>query len=518
VGENVVGGVAATAKDFGKGLQKGAKDVGRGFQYVFGGLHDWFSPGLVREFGPASVYVPRSGRKGWIYRVGEPPPEPIRLLPVSPEVTAPGYVWSLETAVSRALVANPAVVEAKLMLQRQQGAEAETKARRLPQLALVGSADRRDSDSIDRSPGEFNLPPNSRTAIADRSFDARVELRQLLFDSGGVSNTLQRERLQTLQARLGLQVAAYRSVALVKQHYDAVLFREAVKRNTLRREESLGQLAESAKRRWELGEQPELEYLRAATELKLAEAEVVRAERDLRQARIGFARHLYLPLSDDNDAAVVLAGELQPRSLALAKIDAVPLAVANRLDLQVGRLQVKAAEATVRAVRSDALPKIEAVAGYGMRSSYYDYNRELEGWTVAVTGRWSLFDGHAVRGRTQVYRAEQRVAQVRLEDLDLRVRTEVVELFASLELARSALAAQEEAVALAEKSLAHARRAYQLGQANLEQVLETENVLLRSRNARAEAIYTLNATIAQIEFGVGGVLPGARDVGIEVMP
>jgi outer membrane protein TolC len=66
--------------------------------------------------------------------------------------------------------------------------------------------------------------------------------------------------------------------------------------------------------------------------------------------------------------------------------------------------------------------------------------------------------------------------------------------------------------------LVHARRAYELGQANLEQVLETENVLLRSQNAYAETVVTLNATIAQLEFGVGGVLPGGRDVGMEVLP
>lgn len=505
-----------------KGTAQGVgRTVGRGVQGAFRGVQKWFSPfspDLETETGPASVYVSRANRRGLIYRPGSPGSEPIRLPAFTPELSAPGYVWSLETAIARALVANPALVEAKLMVQRQKGVEVEVGSKRLPQMAILASGERRDPDSIDRSRGELILPPSSRTAIADRSYDLRVEVRQVLFDGGGVSNSLKRERLQSLQTKMALQVAAYRTVALVKQHYEGVLFREVALGNVKRRETSLRQIAEWTQRRWKLGEQPELEYLRAATELKLAQADGVRAESELRHARIGFARQLYLPVDETKGPSYVLSGELAPKTTALALDEAISLAVANRLDLQSGKLQVQAAEFTLKAIRSEALPRLDIVAGYGQRSSYYDYHRQLEGWTVGVSGRWSLFDGHALKGRTQAYRSDQRVAQVRLENLDMQVRTEVVELFARLEQAQAALAAQAEAKSLAEKSLTHARRAYEVGQANLEQVLETENVLLRSQNAYAETVVTLNATLAQLEFGIGGVLPGGRDVGLEVMP
>jgi outer membrane protein len=519
--QDVAADVKDTAQGVGQSVTRGMQGAYRGLQWVGRGVGSFFSPlspDLDPVMGPASVYQRRPNRRGMIYRPGREVAPPISLPPPSPEVTAPGYVWSLETAIARALVANPSLVESRLMLQRQRGVEAEVGAKRLPQVAVLATADRRDPDSIDRSRSELTLPITSRTAIADRSFDLRVEVRQLLFDGGGVSNSVKREKLQTLQAKMALQVAAYRTVALVKQHYETVLFREVTLGNVQRRETSLRQIADWTERRWKLGEQPELEYLRAATELKLAQAEVVRAQSELRQARVGLARQLYLPTQDNRSPDLVLSGELSPKSVSLALDEAISLATANRLDLQSGKLQIKSAEHTVKAIKSDQLPKIEAVAGYGQRTSYYDYHRELEGWTVGVSGRWSLFDGHATRGRLQAYRAEQRVAQVRVENLDLQVRTEVVELFARLDQAKAALSAQAEAKALAEKSLVHARRAYELGQANLEQVLETENVLLRSQNAYAETVVTLNATIAQLEFGVGGVLPGGRDVGMEVLP
>lgn len=516
--------VAAEAKDTAQGMgrtvNRGVQGAYRGLQWLGRGVGSFFSPfapGLEPISGPASVYQRRPDRRGMIYRTGREVAAPLTMPPPSPEVTAPGYVWSLETAIARALVANPGIVEARLMLQRQKGVEVEVGAKRLPQLAITASADRRDPDSIDRSNNEI-LFPSTRTSIADRSYDVRVEVRQMLFDGGGVSNSVKRERLQTAQAKMALQVAAYRTVALVKQHYEAVLFRLATLENVKRREASLRQIADWTERRFKLGEQPELESLRAQTELKLAQSDLVRAESELRQARVGLARQLYLPVSDNKAPDMVLSGELSPKSVSLLLDDAISLAAANRLDLQSGKLQIKAAEHTVKAIRSDNLPKVEVVAGYGTRTSYYNYEREVKGWTVGVSGRWSLFDGHATRGRLQTYRTEQQVAQVRVENLDMQVRTEVVELFARLDQAKAALAAQTDAKALAEKSLVHARRAYELGQANLEQVLETENVLLRSQNAWAETVVTLNATIAQLEFGVGGVLPGNRDVGMEVLP
>jgi len=466
------------------------------------------------DAGPEAVMSGRQGRR-WIFFRKETPAAPLRGLPgLSPELSAPGYVWTLDTAISRALAANPALVEAKLMVERQTNLAVEAGSRRRPQVAVTGGQDWRDPNSLDAGPNVTN----PRTALADRSYDIRMELRQLLFDGGGISNSVKSEKLKTLQTRLALQLAAYRTVALVKQHYEAVLFREATLANARRREESVRQIAEFTERRWKLGEQTELDHLRAQTELRLAQADIVKAQRDRQQSRIDFARQLYLPPPGDSMTSFTLSGRLEPDSFKLPRDEAISLAVARRLDLQSAQLQTQIADAVVRAVRSDAFPKIEANAGYGYRSSYYNYKRDLDGWSAGISGRWPIFDGNAVRSRTRAYQAEQRISQVRLEDMDLKVRTEVADLYGGLELARASLSAQEEARVLAEKSLAYSKRGYELGQATLQQVLEMEEVLLRAENARAEAVLTLNATVAQIEYTVGGALPGGRDVGPEVMP
>ncbi|HRE80669.1 MAG TPA: TolC family protein [Opitutaceae bacterium] len=495
------------------GMARGANEDGEPW---YRGWLKALRPGMPLKDGPASVYTPRAGKRGMIFRDGwQAEAKPAGLPELSPELSNPGYVWSLDTAISRALLANPTIVEAKLMVQRQASLLVEAGSRRLPQVAVTGMHDWRDPGLLDAG---NNVTVDPRTTLADRSYDVRLEVRQLLYDHGGISATVRREKIQNVQTKMALQLAAYRTVSLVKQHYDAVLYREATLANAQRRERSIRQVAEFTERRWKLGEQPELENLRAATELKLAQADVVRAQRDLQQVRIGFARQLYLPAASDPETAYVLSGELTAADFTLPRDEAMGMAIARRLDLQTAQLQLEIAGEVLKAVRSDAFPKIEATAGYGYRSSYYRYDRQLDGWTLGVSGRWPIFDGNAVRARTQAYRAEQRVAQVRLEDMELKVKTEVAELYAGLDLARTALAAQKEAVVLAEKSLAQARRGYELGQATLEQVLEIENVLLRSQNAYAEAVLSLNATVAQLEYGVGGVLPGTRDVGIEVMP
>lgn len=465
------------------------------------------------EMGPASVYRPRTGRRGVFYRSGGAESVELDGLPdLSPDVRVPGYSWTSDTALSRALVANPDIAAARYALLRQEGLEMDSRSRRLPQVSVTGAYEVRESRLIDRA------PVFSPTAVASKSHDVRIELRQMLFDGGASANALKRERLQTLMMRYSLQLAAYRTAALVKQGYDAVLLRQDMVNHAVQKETSLRQIADFAARRFALGSMSELDSLRARTELKLAEADTWKARSGLLQAKVYLAQQMYLPLTEDRLGDFTVTGELVPRDFTLPPAEAVALALERRLDLLAGSLQVKAAGHALQAIRSDLLPKLEVFANYGFRSSYYEENPQREGWTGGVAGRWSIFDGFGVKGRTRAYRADQRAAQARLDDLEVQVRTGLTELFGALQLGRTAVTAQTEAAALSEKSLSYARRAYELGQATLEQVLESETVLLRSRNARGDAILALNATVAQLEFSVGGVLPGERDVGIEVMP
>ena len=60
-----------------------------------------------------------------------------------------------------------------------------------------------------------------------------------------------------------------------------------------------------------------------------ADAKLARAESELRQARVGLARQLYLPVSDNKAPDMVLSGELSPKSVSLLLDDAISLAAAN---------------------------------------------------------------------------------------------------------------------------------------------------------------------------------------------
>ena len=414
--------------------------------------------------------------------------------------------WTIESALARALEANPEFLAAKAEHERQEGVRMQARARLLPQLNLSASSDKRDQGLTDRSPQEFNLPPNERSIIASSNYDAHMELRQLIFDGFDTWNQAKKYRALELESRFSMESAAQRTIALVRQAFDAVLWRREALAKERERVTALQQVVDWTVKKQEAGEVAEYEKYRAQAELKLAEADLAQALSNVAKAEQAFRRLLMIPDGIATGSPLLIEGELKPRILTWTLSEAIAMAHARRPDLSAAAANLKAAQHSVHAAYGSYLPKVEAYVSYGARSSYYDETRRLEGWSGGAAASWNIFDGLETRGRIKMELASRRAAEVRLEDTAMQIDSQLRELYAGVELARSMVEAQRGAADLAGRSLSQARRLHQLGQISLEQVLQAELTSRQAELGWLEAIFNHNSTITEIEYSVGSGL------------
>ncbi len=427
-----------------------------------------------------------------------PGPAPVAALPAE---------WDLPAALDRAMQANPELVSARLEAEREEGGRLQLRARLLPRVTAYASTDEREDALIDRSPFEFGLPPSQRAAVAKWGYDVRIEVRQMVFDGLATWNYLERQNVRRRQALLRVTSVANEVVAAVRQSFDAVLVRRIQLAAEAQRVADLTQLADYAARKQAVGEIAELDLLNARSLLEGAKAEQADLERELTLAEQQFSRLLQLP---PDTAPLRLAGEFAPRVFSLEYSAALSLAFKHRPDLESAALAVEATKRQQYALRGEYLPRFEGFASWANRSSYYNSSRDLSGWTVGASGTWNLFDGGDLRGRRLSARAERRIAETKLGDLELQVGSRLRELYQGLAQSRKAMTAQDTSRQFAARAFQAARRLYENGQASLEKVLQAQMISRQADNRYLDAVYRYNSLVAQIEQAIGGA---AQDSG-----
>lgn len=422
-------------------------------------------------------------------------PEP--LPPVPSVLPSADRVWTMEQALARALEANPDVQVALAGINRQDGVRLQTAALLYPRLGVSASVERRAESLIDRSPEEFDRIPSLRTALAESSYDSRIELRQVVFDGLSGWNQVKRAALLKKQAAVDAREIYLRVAAQVRQTYAAILYRQRVvemRRDAVR---DLAHLADVAHKRFTAGEISEFESLQALSVLRSTEADLAQAEAELAQGEEGFCRMLYV---DKPAGGMRLTGKTEPLEYQETIGAALSRARVERLDLRSAELQLEAVKLAQKAASGAFAPRVEAYVNYGFRSSYYDFGRQLDGWSVGALVRWDIFDSGQTIGAIRMQKADRRMAEIRLAETQRLVGSQVRELFASLEQSKIVIAAHASARDLGERSVREARQLYEVGRVSLEQVLNAELNYRQALLGWLGAVFTLNLTIYQLDY------------------
>lgn len=435
----------------------------------------------------------------WLGWLGPVAPRHIDLPPIPTVIASPGHVWTVEEVLARALRSNPDVQVALAQVERHDGLRLQNVASLLPRIGISASRDWRDKALIDRSVAEEDSAAigGGLTPIATRGYDARVEIRQTLFDGLASWHQVRRAALLEKKASLDARELYLRLASQVRQAYDAVLYRKTVVATRREAVGDLSRLADSARRRFAAGGIGEFESLRAATALSAAEADLAKAEAELSRAEELLCRIIYVEKPANG---LELAGTLTAKSVTEPFEIALRRAQANRLDLRSAQLELDAARMGLRAAAAGFAPRIEAFVGYGYRSSYYDADRELEGWTAGIVGRWDIFDSGRTVGAMRTQKAERRIAEIRVAGAQHLIGSQVRELYSALEQSEKVLASHVAARDLGERSKREATAALELGRGSPEQVIDAELMYRQAYIGWLGEVYSRNATVYQLDY------------------
>jgi outer membrane protein len=423
---------------------------------------------------------------------------------LTPEAPA---VLTLEQALARARQLNSDNLASDAGYERQRAAQMQYRGQMLPRISLSGSADWRDSSLKDIdlsgiiSPSQI-APQLAR--ISNNSYNLQTEFRHTLFSGFTLLNRYREQVLRVRGADATRQDVRQRVDSMVKQMFASVLYRQQIVADRKQAVQAFTQALEIARAREKAGENTALDLLRAQTELRNAEAQLVEAQTDLIQGEQNLRRLIHLPLPEVPETErLQLAGTLAERSFDLSLADVRVRALELRQDFVAAKLQSSSAKRGVQAARGSYLPSVETFANYSWRSSYYDWTRELKGWTFGVVTSFNIFDGAQRLGAVRAELADARTADIRLKELQYQILSQLGELFATLQQSRSAIGLHRASVELGTRGLEQARRMYQIGQTELEELINAQLALQRAQANLARALLENNVAVAQLEYACG---------------
>ncbi len=427
-------------------------------------------------------------------------PQGTKLPAIPSPLRSDQQVWTVSSALVRALQSNPDIQVALATVQRQDGVRVQVASALFPRISASGSIDQRDRSLIDRSAEELaraGNPLTPLTIIAERSYSAQIELRQTLFDGFASWHQVRRAALLEKKASVDARELYLRIASQIRQAYDTTILRQTIVQTRRDAVRDLSHLAGVGQKRFAAGEISEFESLRAQTALRSAEADLAQAEADVARAEELFCRILYI---ERPASGLRLVGQVQPLDYKDTLESALSRAKAGRLDLRSAALQLDAANMAVRIAGAGFSPRVEGFVNYGLRSSYYDDNRHLEGWTVGAVVRWDIFESGQTVGLMRAQRAERRIAEIRLAEVQHLIGSQVRELFAALAQAKIVIASHASARDLGERSKREAIRQYEVGRASQEQVLNAELAYRQSLVGWLSSVYNHNLAIYQLDY------------------
>ncbi len=316
-------------------------------------------------------------------------------------------------------------------------------------------------------------------------------------------------------ARLGLDMARIRA-RVVRQD---IIFDTKDAFFTILRTLKLTRVAEQAVRQLsahqdvarnfhEVGMTPYNDYLKAQVELANARQELIVARNNVEIAKSDFnillRRPINAPVRLDESMAVVSF----ERDIAFC----LDLAEANRLELDIARLEVEQAEKERDLAGKGYYPDIDMAANYYRRGDDPSLDGgegidDAESWDVTATATWEFWEWGRTRYGVDEKESRLRQARLRREKAWDRVALEVKQAFLNTMEAQRNILAVKKAVRQARENFRITDQRYKEQVATTTDVLDAQTLLTRTMSNYYNALYNFEISKAAL----------FRAMGLEVM-
>jgi outer membrane protein len=406
---------------------------------------------------------------------------------------------SYEQAVKLAIENNLATLRAHERRNEARGQQEQARAPLLPNVSGVAYQANLTENlvALGFQPGTF--PGFNTTFLGPfKNFDARLSLRQSVFDLSAIRNYQAGKagvRVAELSEALAREEVASRTGLSYLEALRADRAVVAAQANV----ELAQALLQLARDQRNAGVATGVDVIRAQTRLAEQQVGLAQAQTDSEQARLNLQRLIGLPLG----SAMTLTDQLRFVEDPLPSIDtAVAQAAQDRREIQVAEEENRVSQLEVQSARAEHLPSLEVVGDYGS-SGITPGSFDLPTRRVAVQLNVPIFNGGLTQGRVTAAASRQRQTELSLANIRGQVEEDVRLALTTLRTAAVQVRAADESVTLAQRELEMARDRFRAGVADNLEVITAQTSLANARVSQVTALAQHNAARLNLAAALG---------------
>ena len=357
--------------------------------------------------------------------------------------------------------------------------------------------------TLPSAPGQpplFN--PDGQVLGPVNTVDLRGRVQTNIFDYSVLAR-LRSAQTSATAARADIASAADQAATQAAAAYIRVLRGNAQLDARLADSTLARELLNIAQSQLEAGVGVALDVTRAESQLAGMRAQLIAARNERERAQLDLRRALNLSL----DAPVELSDSLSSvvsDDLALDEPTATARAMRDRPDLRAADEQLRAAQQTVSAIRSERLPSLSAFGDDGVVGKTGS-SRLLPTYTYGIQLSLPIFDGFRREGRIQEQQAVTHELEVRRRDLEQQAAIDVRSALLDLTAARDEVTASRERLRLAEQEVSQARERFRAGVAGNADVVTASITLNSARSQYVDVLTSLQQARVLLARAEGAV-------------
>ncbi len=403
--------------------------------------------------------------------------------PLDCDASVPTQKLSLTEAIQLALCRHPQIRVAAASIRRQAAQLGESRAAYLPVISMGASQQRQVAQQ----------PDSQFTVQTDRKTTSHfVTLTWRLLDGGGrhanhsMARTLLDAAVAThdaeLQRLFSLVTAAYFDAQTARANHDFRATSEGLARQTL----------DASKRLEARGMGSQSQTLQAKVALAKAELERVRARGVHEKSLLALQVTMALPASQWAERSWDIEEDFDESAddLQQALSEWVTLATRQHPSLRAARLEADAARDRLRIVQSEGLPTLDFTQSRyvnGRPNQGLSSSRSRETVT-GVTLNIPLFEGFSRTYKVSAARAQIDIQEAELSRLEAQVLSEIAKAHAEASAALQNLQSSTALLDASREALAHVRRKFEAGVADISEMLQVQASLADAQQERIRAV------------------------------
>ncbi len=412
------------------------------------------------------------------------------------EGTAKGRFLGLQAAIETSLHNHPLVQEANASLTASTARTDQTKSLYYPQVFA----------NADGSAGSGRLNP--RFLIGGgllqpnlSAYTAGILASQRIYDFGFTKNLVEssqygeRAQEQDVNARRALVI-----VSLQRSYLNSLKRLRLVRiaEETVRERGIIAGQIETLYRQ-QLKSKLDLDLMRV--ELVNAESLLVRSRNDLKSSFADLNRAMGIVGSDDYTLEDIAIDVKIPRALGELISDSL-----SHPELKRAKEQTASAEAKKRAMKSQYLPTVSAIASGGYYDTF-DPNRNVATggwWTAGGMVSMPIFTGGLIENQVKEASAQQAAALAQSTNIEQALTQQVTNAYLDTVTFTQQIKLAEELVKTAQEALSLAKQRYKLGLGTIVEVTQSEVGLTTAQTKLAEAQYDYKIAEVTLAYAAGG--------------